>query len=103
MRESRFFLFLKDDDAVAVGAAGVVAHAPAVGSLGEALAVDERVFDFQASSLPREYDLFFQLELAFAHFAHFQRNAASGLEHTRHFLQRGRHLFSPVFELAQLP
>ena len=97
------FLFPKDNDAVTICAAGVVAHAPAVGGLGEVLRVDESILDFQARCNAGEKDLLFEFQLTLAHFTDFERNAPCRFEHACHLAERGGHFFCPILELTQLP
>ena len=73
--------FLKQNYSVGVRALGVVAHAPAVGGLGELLAVDEDEDELKSGGQSGLDDVPFELDLAVANLADFECNEASRTQH----------------------
>jgi hypothetical protein len=99
--EVRGKLFSEEDDAVGVGAFGVVLDAPAVSGLGEFLVVDEDEFGIQAGCNAAGEDGFFEFDFAAADFADFKGDVSTGFEDATEFVEGAGHDGLPVLELAR--
>lgn len=94
-------LFSKEDDAVGVGAFGVVLDAPAVGGLGELLVVDEDEFGLKSGCDAAGKDGFFEFDFAAADFADFEGDVTAGFENTMEFVEDTGHNGLPILKLAR--
>ena len=80
---------VKEDDAVGIGAFGVVVHAPAVGGFGEFLVVDQDQPGMKSGGHAAANDGFLQLDFAEADFADFKGDVTSGTEDAVQFTGNG--------------
>ena len=101
-RGRKIKLFAEQDDAVGVGAFGVVIHAPAIGGFGEFLVVDKNEERIKSGSDAAREDGLFQLDrAASADFTDFESDVAARLKDAVQLAKDSGHGLLPDLEIAR--